>query len=183
MLNGHIEADAQPLVRLVKADQASLNAHWPWLRDKLLEVKATNEYPRLGNRRKVNKRELAVSLGHTGRCRWIPEQVRMTIMRGFTGQSNVELFYAWYRWELRGFIITVCNLDPIVGTPMELVIWLMATDMPHMLELAMPQLQAIALDRGCTALEHSSPRMGWQRRQKSTGPWQFKFATWRMEIS
>ena len=185
--NGQI-LELVPTCTLVKADAAALQAHWPWLRERLLDVKATNEYPKVGDRRKVDRRYLATSYGVSGRCRWTPEQIRCAILRGFHGQTTVELFYAIDAREhdaaaMHGFVITTCDPDPIVGVPLDFKVWLLWADSHEVLSDTYLHLDELARERGCTALEHSSPRMGWFRRQRDYGVWTLKYWTWRKDLT
>lgn len=177
-----------PVCTLVKADAAALQAHWPWLRDKLLDVKATNEYPKSGPRRHVDRKQLATSYGVSGRCRWTPEQIRWAILRGFHGQTTVELFYAIDAREhdaaaMHGFVITTCDPDPLVGVPLDFKAWLLWADSREVISDTYLQLEALAKERGCTAIEHSSPRTGWMRRQNDYGKWTLKYFTWRKDLT
>ena len=184
--NGSIEPRRQSqLLQVVKATQQSLDAHWPWLRECLLDIKASNEYPRLGERRMVDRRALAVSLGRSGRCRWTPEQVRWAVIRGLNGQNGVELFFVLGLEPddvIKGFLISVTEVDPIAAVPLDFRLWLVWTGYPYVLEDVAPEIKRLAQARGCTAAEHSSPREGWWRRQQSCGDWQLKFMTWRWEF-
>lgn len=184
--NGQI-VELVPTCTLVKADAAALQAHWPWLRQRLLEVKATNEYPKVGSRRQVDREALATSYGQSGRCRWTPEQIRWTILRGLHGQTTVELFYAvdereWYEAQLRGFVVTTCDPDPLVGVPLDFKIWLLWADSHEVLFDTYRRIDELARERGCTAVEHSSPRVGWMRRQRDYGDWRLKYITWRKDL-
>jgi len=182
--NGQI-VEMVPACRLVKADAVSLQAHWPWLRTRLLDVKMTNEFPRLGDRRKVDRRLIAVSYGQSGRCRWTPEQIRWVILKGLAGAVTVELFYAVDQSseELRGFVVTTCDPDPIVGVPLDFRVWLLWADHHSVMDRTLHLLEDVARERGCTGLEHSSPRIGWWRRQKDYGVWSLKYYTWRKDLT
>jgi len=154
-----------PAINLVKADQAALLAHWPFLRKKLLSLTA-----------KFQRKAPNAAM------RWVPEQVRFEIMKGLHGNGPVELFLALGADdEIKGYAITSCQMDPFRNVPLDLHVWLLSTWYPKVLESAIDQLVAIAKERGCTALEYTSPFDGWARRGQKLG-FQMKFVVWRKEI-
>jgi|SRR5882672_668817 len=159
------DRSATPAITLIKADQTALNAHWPFLREKLLKLQRKYE-------RKAPDTEL----------RWIPEQVRFEIMKGFNGQSGVELFLALGPGdEIQGFAITSCIMDPFRAVPLDFHIWLLSTWYPKVLEAAIEQLKQVARERGCTGIEHTSPFLSWSRRTAKMG-FKIKYLVWRMEL-
>lgn len=188
MMNGHlIEAPTQraPDLRVIKADTDALKAHWPWLREKLVLIKRNTEFP------EARQRPFGVPQGEMlvkGRIRWIPEQVRFSIMRGILKQNSVELFlfvgpdYAGRDDEIKGFAITTCDIDPFLNIPIDFVGWLgWCKPEPRMAEAIEMRLEDLARERGCTGMEHTSARMGWGRRGAKLG-YQLKWVIWRKEL-
>jgi hypothetical protein len=187
MINGHtIEAPRAQRVELrtIKADMAALKAHWPWLREKLLIIKRNNEYPDARDRPHGQpKGDLVVR----GRTRWTPEQVRFEIMRGIGGQSSVELFFfvgpdfEGRDDEIKGFTVSTCNMDPFLHCPVDFVAWLGWLAYPGLTAAIERRLEDLARERGCTAMEHSSPREGWSKWSRWLG-YNLKYVTWRKEL-
>lgn len=125
---------------IVKAkDVAELRAHWAWVEKRLKVIK---------HRDKSNEG-------------WQPAHVREAIMRGFAGQSTVELYYLVAKDNsLEGFVVTTVYSDPYTQIPESLVIWL-AWGVSELIDHHMPFFTKTARDRFLNRLEFISGRKGW----------------------
>ena len=183
-----IETTAQVIqqLRVIKVvNAAMLNAHWPFLREKLLIIKKNAALPELRDR--IAARKSGIPLTSTrGRARWIPEQIRFAILRGIVGQSSCEMFWSVGPDEMgqdviKGFIVTTCDPDPFMQVPLDFFIWLAWAGEPGVVEASNAQIEVLARERGCTGIEHMSPRMGWHRRLAKTGM-ALKHVVYRKEL-
>jgi hypothetical protein len=166
-----ITTTAQPIqtLRVVKVESAAmLRAHWPFIREKLLIIKNNAARPQLRDR--IAARKSGAPLTSTrGRARWIPEQIRFAVLRGLVGQSSCEMFWSVGPDDtgqdvIKGFMVTTCDPDPFMQVPLDFFIWLAWSGERGVVEAADAQIEALARERGCTGIEHMSPRMGWHRR-------------------
>jgi hypothetical protein len=187
--NGSVIATtAQPVqtLRVIKVVNAEmLKAHWLFLREKLLIIKNNAARPELRDR--IAARKSGAPLVSTrGRARWIPEQIRFAVLRGLVGQSSCEMFWSVGPDEtgqdvIKGFIVTTCDPDPFMQVPLDFFIWLAWAGEPGVVAASDAQVDALARERGCTGIEHMSPRMGWHRRLAKTGM-ALKHVVYRKEL-
>jgi hypothetical protein len=185
MINGTVTvADGLYPLRAVKvADKAMLDRHWPFLRHKLLLIRARVERPSWAEFYRFRKDPAAIV--SRMRARWIPEQVRFAVLRGLVGNSpsSTEMFFfvEGQNEIVRGFIITTCDPDPFTQVPMDLFVWLGWTDTPGLLERADPLVDALARERGCSGVEFMSSRATFMRRLSNIG-YRMKFMILRKEL-
>jgi hypothetical protein len=158
MQNGHTQTQEVKLPILKRCDGEGLRAHWPWLRSKL----------------EIVKKKALVAQKRNGLTRsyatWIPEQIRMAIIKGLASQNTVELH--WVMDEdgaIDGFVLSSYPFDEFLQAPLTFFIWVGYSEKAGLLERVEPLIDGLALDRGCIQIEHISGRMGWIRRQRNLG--------------
>ena len=185
MINGTVSVadDFYPLRALKVADRATLDAHWPFLRRKLLIIRARTERPTWSEWfRYRNNPDAVIS---RMRARWIPEQVRGAIMRGFSPNtpSSTELFFfvEGQNQAVRAFIITTSDPDPFTQVPLDFFVWLGWTETPGLIERADPLVEALARERCCTAVEFMTSRQSFVTRMWKLG-YRIKFLILRREL-
>ena len=159
MQNGHTQSqEVKPLPILKRCDGEGLRAHWSWLRSKL----------------EIVKRKALVAQKRNGLTRsyatWIPEQVRMAIIKGLASQNTVELHWVMdEEGAIDGFVLSSYPFDEFLQAPLTFFIWVGYSEKAGLLERVEPLIDGLALDRGCIQIEHISGRMGWIRRQRNLG--------------
>lgn len=176
-----------PVIRVKKAEMIDLDAHWSFIRQKLAELR--------------EKYEIQAPLVP---LRWEPEhflfEIRKHLQGGFQA-SGVELFLALGIEEgeteetLQGFFITTLQYDSFLHIPLDFHVWIACAWRKYVLEAALLQGDRIAMDRGCTAIEHMSPFLGWKRRQEmmmrklrtvygleAGNEWRLKYVIWRRSL-
>lgn len=158
-----------PTIRVVKASAADLNAHWGFIRQRLLALKAKML-------RKNPKTELL----------WTPEQVRWGVMRGFAGRSSTELFLVLGpdgdKEEIKAFFVTTCDLHPFLNCPHEFFLWLVWSGYPKVREAVMPHIEALARERGCVRIKGLSPFEGYFRVATKMG-FTMEHVVWVKEVN
>lgn len=174
MLNGTTEHNTEvPKLSLIRADRAMLDNNWPFIRRKLVALKA--KYKRKAPRTKL---------------RWIPEQVRIGIIRGFENDS-VQLFFSLDpAGIIKAFAITEVAFDPFRHAPIDMFIWILWADSTptkgirnaRVLERSIDLLAKEAVTRGCIGLKHMSPFVAWGRRTEKMG-FNLEYIVWRLELA
>lgn len=127
---------------------AMLMTFWPSIRSGLLRLRQKNP----------------------PRTQWLPEHVLLELHKGFAGQSSVECFLAHDGDvdETHGFIILYPLIDPFVGLPLRLFVWMLSLE-PHVMVQLVPELDAMTLSRGYHGWQMQTGREGWLRRCKAVG--------------
>ena len=167
MQNGHVQGQEVKPPILKRCDGEGLRAHWPWLRAKL----------------EIVKRKALVAQKRNGLTRsyatWIPEQVRMAIIKGLAVQNTVELHWVMDEEDgaIDGFVLSSYPFDEFLQAPLTFFIWIGYSEKAGLLERVEPLIDQLALDRGCCQIEHISGRMGWFRRQRNLGA---NYGGWKM---
>jgi hypothetical protein len=126
-------------------DVNALRMHWPWVEERLKIVK---------------HRDVSAE-------GWQPAHVREAILRGFTGQSTVELFFLIAMDNsIEGFVVTTVYADPYTQLPESLVIWI-GWGNSQLIEHHLPFFTKLASDRFLNRLEFVSGRRGWLNPKKA----------------
>jgi hypothetical protein len=177
-----------PIIRVVKADAASLHAHWPMVRRHLVKL----------------KQKFAVRCPHVP-INWIPEHFRFEAIKNIQGgfdASPIELFFACGHEEgeteetIQGFFITTREFDPALHLPLDLLIWIAIAWRPYVLEASLVQADSIARARGCIGIKHMSPFLAWGKRQRKMmarmrevygqelagQDWHMQYVVWRRSL-
>ena len=129
------------------------------------------------------KRKALVAQKRNGLTRsyatWIPEQVRMAIIKGLAVQNTVELHWVMDEEDgaIDGFVLSSYPFDEFLQAPLTFFIWIGYSEKAGLLERVEPLIDQLALDRGCCQIEHISGRMGWFRRQRNLGA---NYGGWKM---
>jgi hypothetical protein len=126
----------------------TLASLWPWIREGLLYIKHKNGE----------------------RMHWLPEHVRMEILKGYAGQSMCECFVGHDAEHntLRGFLIAYPLVDPFVNLALSWHVW-MSTMNDHTLNDVLAEFEGMARARGYLRYQWGSSRKGWERRATRFG--------------
>ncbi len=125
-----------------------LVALWPWLRRGLVQIQQKNP----------------------PHAKWMPEHLRLEIIKGLAGQSGTECFIAHDgdTEALHGFLIACPLIDPFVNLPLSWFVW-MCNLAPGTLDRVLPEFEQMARDRGYRRWQWVTSRKGWLRRAARFG--------------
>lgn len=166
--NGHIEVQTtKPDIR--KCDLPLLEDCWPVVREKLLFLQ----------RKAVLSQKRAGLKADT--LTWIPEQIRMAVLKGLASQNTIELYLVFEGNRMVGFFITSNPPDEFANVPLVLHLWMVWSSVDGLIERCEPFVDNLARKRGCLVLQHTSGRTGWMRRNPRG--WRLSQMIWRKDLA
>ena len=83
--------------------------------------------------------------------------------------------------EISAFVITTTNVDPFLHVPMDFELWIGWSGKAGLLDEMESEIEKVALARGCTGIQHTSPRLAWGRRTKRMG-YRIRNIVWRKPL-
>lgn len=103
---------------------------------------------------------------------WLPEHVRMAILAGLAGRNTVELYFvvdpARGEENVLGFFIVSSQPDEFAQVPLVMTVWMVWARPGHgyLVDMLLPYVERLAIERGCVELQHVSGRMGHMRKPR-----------------